>query len=389
MISIIERRYALLAAVVTLAVAASACTPSGLGVSSPSPSEVSPSGSPPPVATGTPVVIQPTVSRPTSTAGGPAPAIRAEPTFTPYPGELRTSVDKLPLGQPGHYVNVTFGYWLQYPWQWYTGFGNRPLLASFSNLNPATHDRASMRAEGCLIQVSAVTNVYGPLLQELMEEGSATFPHGRTIELDGESGVLIPPGSREDPVQSETVMISHDDVMFVITLDYARDEGEVCRPAWENLLKTWRWIAPEFAVYRNTEYAYAISYPRHWYRFNAHERGISISNRDPTGMTNRVAFLEEAMVVETSVFENPEDLTLKEWLAQKDWDMDYSNDIPLHGGLIGVRAVGAGPKPGIRRMSGYFQGPEGEVYGVLCCYPEDREWEFRSIANAIIYSFSF
>ena len=389
MISIRERRYALLAAVVTLAVAASGCSPIGLGMSSPSPSEVVPSGSPLPAATGSPVVILTPVSQPTPTAEGRAPIIRAEPTFTPYPGELRTSVDRLPLAEPGHYVNVTFGYWLRYPSTWYTGFGNRPLLASFSNLNPGTHNRASMRAEGCLIQVNAVTNVYGPLLRELVEQGSDSFPHSRTIELDGESGVLIPPGSEEGAVQSETVMVSHDDVMFVITLDYARDEGDVCRPAWENLLKTWKWVTPEFAVYRNTGYAYAISYPRHWYRFNANERGISISDRDPTGMTDLVALMEEAMWVQTSVFENPEDLTLKEWLAQKDWDMDYSNDIPLHGGLVGVRAVGAGPKPGIERISGYFQGPEGEVYAVLCYFPEERGWELRSIANAIIYSFSF
>ena len=389
MIGIREKRYTLLSVIVTLAVAASACTLPGLGVSSPSPPEVTPWESPLPAATASPVVVQIPVPAPTPTAEGPAPVIRAEPTFTPYPGDLRTGVDELPLGEPGHYVNVTFGYSLQYPPTWYTGFGNRPLLASFSNLNPGTHNRGSMRAEGCLMQVSAVTNVYGQLLQQLTEQGSESFPDSRTIDLDGESGVLIPPGSEEEAIQSETVMISHDDVMFVITHDYARDEGDVCRPAWENLLKTWKWVTPEFAVYRNTEYAYAISYPRHWYRFNAHQRGISISNRDPTGVTDLVTLMEEAMWVQTSVFENPEDLTLKEWLATKDWDMDYSNDIPLHGGLVGVRAVGAGPKPGVERISGCFQGPEGEVYAVLCYFPEGRGEEYRPIANAIIYSFSF
>jgi hypothetical protein len=318
-----------------------------------------------------------------------APVVRVEPTSTPYLGESRRSVEDLPIGEPGHYVNVAFGYWLQYPSNWYTGFGNRPLLASFSNLDPGTHNRASMRAEGCLVQVNASINVYGSMLQELMAHGVTAFPNTRTVDLDGEAGLLIPPDNEEAPVQSETVMISHDDVMFVVTLDYAMDSADVCRPAWENMLRTWRWFAPEFAVYRNAEYAYAISYPRHWYRFNATELGIHISSLDPTGMTDLVEFLREAMLVQTDVFENPENLTLKDWLAQKDWDMDLTNDIPLYGELIGVRAVGEGPAAGIQRMSGYFQGPMGEVYGVMCYYPADQQWQFRPIANAIIYSFTF
>lgn len=318
-----------------------------------------------------------------------APVVRVEPTSTPYPGESGTSVEDLPIGEPGHYVNVAFGYWLQYPSNWYAGFGNRPLLASFSNLNPGTHNRASMRAEGCLIQVNASINVYGSILQELMAQGVTAFPNARTIDLDGEAGLLIPPDNEEDRVQSETVMISHDDVLFLVTLDYATDSADVCHPAWENMLGTWRWFTPEFAVYRNAEYVYAISYPRHWYRFNATERGIYISSLDPTGMTDLVEFLGEAMLVQTDVFENPENLTLKEWLAQKDWDMDLTNDIPLYGELVGVRAVGEGPATGIQRMTGYFQGPMGEVYGVMCYYPADQQWEFRPIANAIIYSFTF
>lgn len=355
-----------------------------------------PAGSPSPTQTcpGAPAVRPQSTETPLAgeheaTVQPYAPVVIVGPTSTPHPGESRTSVEDLPIGEPGHYVNVAFGYWLQYPSNWHTGFGNRPLLASFSNLNPGTHNRASMRAEGCLIQVNASINVYGSMLQELMVQGVTAFPNATPVDLDGEAGLLIPPDNEQAPVQSETVMISHDDVMFVVTLDYAMDSADVCRPAWENMLRTWRWFAPEFAVYRNAEYAYAISYPRHWYRFNATERGIYISSLDPTGMTDLVEFLGEAMLVQTDVFENPENLTLKEWLAQKDWDMDLTNDIPLYGELIGVRAVGEGPAAGIQRMSGYFQGPRGEVYGVMCYYPVNQQWEFRPIANAIIYSFSF
>lgn len=340
--------------------------------------------------TSTPRATQtPAVEEPDRSAVVPPSVGRVEPTFTPYAGESRTSVDGLPMGEPGNYVNVTFGYWLQYPESWYTGFGNRPLLASFSNLSPGTHNRASMRSEGCLIQVHASINVYGSILQELVGQGSTAFPNARTVELDGEPGLLIPPDNEGDAVLSETVVISHDDVMFVLTLDYAVDSGETCRPAWENMLSTWKWVAPQFAVYRNAEYVYAISYPRHWYRFNAGERGIYISSQDPTGSPDLLGLMREAMVVQTDVFDNPQNLTLKEWLAQTDWDMDLTNDIPLYGQLVGVRVVGEGPAPGIQRMSGYFQGPLGEVYGVMCHYPADREWEFRPIANAIIYSFSF
>jgi hypothetical protein len=57
--------------------------------------------------------------------------------------------------------------------------------------------------------------------------------------------------------------------------------------------------------------------------------------------------------------------------------------------MVGVRVLREGPSPEIQEMTGYFQGPLGGIYVVTCRYPADREWEFRPIANAIIYSFSF
>jgi hypothetical protein len=72
--------------------------------------------------------------------------VDVEPTMTPAPAnEDQIGVRDLTLGQPGHYVNLTYGYQLQYPPAWYTGFGNRPLLVSFSNLDPGSHNRLSMR----------------------------------------------------------------------------------------------------------------------------------------------------------------------------------------------------------------------------------------------------
>jgi hypothetical protein len=94
------------------------------------------------------------------------------------------------------------------------------------------------------------------------------------------------------------------------------------------------------------------------------------------------------MLVQTDVYDNPELMPLKEWLAAQDWQVDLTNDIPIEG-LIGVRVLREGPIPETQEMSGYFQGPLGKIYEVTCLYPADRQWEFRPIANAILYSLSF
>jgi hypothetical protein len=174
----------------------------------------------------------------------------------------------------------------------------------------------------------------------------------------------------------------------VITFDYAREAGEVCRPMWEDLLANWQWFTPQFAVYRNTDYGYAVSHLRNWYRFNPDARGISFSSQDPSGVTDLEEFLSGAMLVETTVLDNPDGMPLKTWLAAQEWELDLTNDIPLDG-IVGVRVVREGPVSGTQEMSGYFQGPLGKIYVVACLYPVDRQTEFRPVANAIIYSFEF
>jgi hypothetical protein len=117
-------------------------------------------------------------------------------------------------------------------------------------------------------------------------------------------------------------------------------------------------------------------------------KGVSFSSQDPSDATDLQAFLNEAMLVETTVLENPEGMPLKQWLAAQEWQLDLSNDIPLDG-IVGVRVVREGPVPRTEEMSGYFQGPLGKIYVVTCLYAVDRQMEFRPIANAIIYSFEF
>jgi hypothetical protein len=349
------------------------------------PPDVSPADEPTPTNEPT---ATPTAELPTGTSPPPPFVVRVEPTFTPRPGEDRTSVSALAIGEPGHYVNVTFGYWLQYPPTWYTGFGNRPLLISLSNLDPGSHNRISMRAEGCLIEVNAVTNIYGFTFDSLMAQSPRSFPNAEQFELGGEPALRVRVSSVDNPFDSEDVYVEHDGRLFLLTFEYAREAADVCRLAWENMLHDWQWFEPEFATYRNTTYGYAISYPRRWYRFNAHARGISISSRDPSGNADLEPLLDDAMLIQTDVLENVKGLPLAEWLAAQNWDIDLADDITLDN-VLGVRIFRDGPSPQIRETSGFFQGPLGDIYVVTCLYRADQEEEFQPIANAIIYSLEF
>jgi hypothetical protein len=344
---------------------------------------LSPTDTAEPTVTSTPTPVSPTDTP------SPTPLIvRVEPTFTPRPGDERARVAELPLGEPGHYVNVTYGYSVQHPPDWYTGFGNRPLLVSFSDLDPGSHNRSSMRAGGCLIEINAATNIYGFTFEGIMAQLPRSFPDAERFELDGQPALRVRHSSGENPFDGEVVYVQHDDRLFLITFDYAREAGDVCLPVWENMLARWQWFTPQFAVYRNTDYGYAVSHPRSWYRFNPEARGISISSLDPSEATDLEELVNGAMLVETTVLDNPDGDPLKEWLAAQEWQSDLTNDIPLDG-IIGVRVLREGPSPGIQEMSGYFQGRLGKIYVVTCQFPVDRQKEFRPIANAIIYSFEF
>jgi hypothetical protein len=331
----------------------------------------------------------PTPEEPASTPWPMVDVIEVEPTNTPSPGDARTEVGDLPLGQKEHYVNLTFGYHLRHPAEWYTGFGNRPLLVSFSNLDPGTHNRASMRAEGCLVEIKALTNVFGLTLQEMRPQLTLPFDKVEEFDLGGKPALRVWPEDAGKPFQSEWVYVEHGDRLFLLTFEYGEGTEETCRHGWEKVLNFWEWFEPEFAVYRNPTYGYAISYPNYWHRFNPHERGISIASKDPTGMADVVEFIaQEEMLVTTEVFDNPERLPLKEWLADQYFKFDLTNDIPLEG-IIGVRVLREGPTPEIREMSGYYQGAQGRIYVVTCLYPAEKRLIFRSIANAILFSFSF
>jgi hypothetical protein len=362
-------------------------------------------------STGTPTVVKqttassqsdptavPTLSEPTAMPTPEQPivtpwptveVVKVEPTSTPSSGDAKTEIGDLPLGQKEHYVNLTFGYHLRHPAEWYTGFGNRPLLVSFSNLDPGTHNRTSMRAEGCLVEIKASTNVFGLTLQQMQPQLSLPFDKVEEFGLGGKQALRVRPENEGKPFQSEWVYVEHGDRLFLLTFEYGEGIEETCRPGWEKILSSWEWFEPEFAVYRNPTYGYAISYPSYWHRFNPHERGISIASKDPAGMTDVVEFImQEEMLVITNVLDNPERLSLKDWLADQHWEIELMNDIPIDG-IVGVRILREGPTPEVREMSGYFQGPQGRIYVVTCLYPAEKRLIFRSIANAILFSFSF
>ena len=313
----------------------------------------------------------------------PTPA-RVEPTFTPAPNETRVSIEGLPVGEAGHYVNLTFGYWLQYPPTWYTHFGTRPLLVSFSNLDPGTNNRPSMRQHGCLIEVNASVNIYGFSLAEVRAQMPRAFANAESFELDGAPALRV--RREEEAFDSEWVFVEHGERLFLITAEYGKGAGELCLTAWESILKNWRWLEPEFAVYRNPSYGYSISAPRKWYRFNIREEGLSISSQDPT-LVDVSELPKQGMLVVTNVYENEDLLPLREWVAAQDWAVDWTETIPLEE-QMGVRVIGPGPIDGVQRMAGYFIGRLGRIYEVMCLYPESRQWVFRPIANAILYSFS-
>ncbi|MFC2015493.1 hypothetical protein ACFLUM_01010 [Chloroflexota bacterium] len=360
-------------------------------VSAPSPSNTrTPSQTPEPSDTAEPTATTTRAPLPPTATPSPTPfMVHVEPTSTPRPGDERARIGELPLSEPGHYVNVAFGYWLQYPADWYTGFGQRPLQVSFSDLDPGTHNRNSMRAEGCLIEINAATSIHGFGFKELMGQLPLSFPSAEEFELDGQAAFLVKRSSGDNPFDSEAVYVGHEDRLYVLTLDQSREARDVCSPVWQTILHSWQWFTPQFSVYRSTDHGYAISHPRSWYRFNAGERGVWFSSTDPSDVAGMADLLADGMVCRTNVTNNPKGLPLRKWLAAQDWVIDVTDSIEIEG-LLGMRVIRqAVMSPGVQEMDGYYQGPLGKIYAVTCLYPEDLQTEFRPIANAIIYSFEF
>ena len=134
-------------------------------------------------------------------------ALSIQPTLTPYSNVDAESIESLPIGDPGHYVNLAFGYWMQYPESWYTQFGNRPLLASFSNLDPRQYSRAEMRDQGCLIEVNASVNLPGLSLVEIRSQMPRALANAEAFELDGAPALRIRRSSAEQGFESEWVYV--------------------------------------------------------------------------------------------------------------------------------------------------------------------------------------
>jgi hypothetical protein len=177
--------------------------------------------------------VTPTSEPSTATPLPTVEVVEVEPTNTPSPpspGDAKTEVGDLPLGQKEHYVNLTFGYHLRHSAQWYTGFGNRPLLVSFSNLDPGTHNRLSMRAEGCLVEIKASTNVFGLTLQQMRPQLTLPFDEVEEFDLGGEPALRVWPEDEGKPFQSGS-MSSTAIVCFSSPLNTARAQRRPAGPA--------------------------------------------------------------------------------------------------------------------------------------------------------------
>jgi hypothetical protein len=154
------------------------------------------------------------------------------------------------------------------------------------------------------------------------------------------------------------------------------------------MLKEWRCFEPDFIDYQNPVYGYTVSHPRRWHRFNEREAGITLSSVEPTGKAYVSELLVDGMIVHTTVLENPDNLPLKQWVVDYEGAIYQANDIPL-GDILGVRIIRNETGGQLQEMSAYFQGPLGKIYIINAVYPISQQWDFRPVANAIIYSFSF
>ena len=296
-------------------------------------------------------------------------------------------VGELAIGQPGYYVNLTYGYVAHFPEAWYTGFGNRPVVASFSNLDPGTTNREQMSAAGCLLEIGSSTNIYGFSLDTLLAQSPQTYANAEFSTLAGSPAVRITRDNAGLPFITQLVQVVHDGRIFTINADMARAAGDICTTALEAMLRDWIWFEPDFVSYRNSEIGYGISYPRSWFSVESGESGFMASSTEVSPGAELETLASEGMVVRTRVHENPQLLPLKGWLTANVPNLGLTNDIDLET-LRGVRSVPAA-SDGLQQITGYYQGPLGKIYAVETTFPSDRAGEFRPIANAIIYSFTF
>lgn len=315
------------------------------------------------------------------------PVGTVQPTATPDPNADLRPIVELGVGEPGRYVNVTYGYQVNYPAEWFTGFGNRPILVSFSNMDPGTTNRESMRTGGCLIEITASTNTYSFNIAGLRAQSPQTYEGAQEVQLGGEPGLLMVRENTGQTFRSELLQVIAQDRLFLITYEYVLEREAECRPVWDQFRASWSWFQPDIILYRNPTYGYNIGHPRRWFRFNVNDQGLFISNVDPAGVATTRELVTQGVVVHTHVFENVDLLPLRDFLLTRIGDLGITNEINL-GTIRGVRSIKAGPE-GTQVMIGYYQGPLGRIYAVEIFYPADRQFQFRPIANAIIYSFGF
>ena len=312
--------------------------------------------------------------------------VKVEPTRPARPGTVE--IDELALGEPGTYQNLVYGYQLAYPETWYTGFGNRPVVVLFSNLDPAEQNREAMRSQGCLVEIRATANIYDLSLDEIVAQMPKAFAGAVAIDLDGEPALRVSQSESSQATASETIYVEHQDQLFVISIEYSLDESEHCLRGWNLMIDSWKWFEPASALYKNREYGYGIAVPNTWYLFSRSESSLWISSTDPEILYASDAPLSMGMLVATDVFENVENLTLREWVQ---WHVPAGSltDEMQANGLVGMRVQSAGPQAGILQAVGYYLGPLGRVYQVTCYYPQDLADQYEPITNEILYSFSF
>ena len=171
-----------------------------------------------------------------------------------YSYERSQSSVGLTASEPVEYINAKFGYRLQPPASWYANYNGAPSAISFSTLDPDNHNRDALRDQGCLIEVSMLTNGFGFSLEEVRAQMPQAFVGARPFELDGEPALRLPRGGQGNAFKGEWILAEHSSRIFLISTESAVDAGEPERLAWEHMIETWKWIQPELVFSPSTDY---------------------------------------------------------------------------------------------------------------------------------------